>query len=75
MADDAYQIPPEYEPHPDEYPEWAHDLGRFRICYAITLKITGRYDPIFCRELYEGDIPLGEDIAEPAGEPKHPLVP
>ncbi|HEY1445018.1 MAG TPA: hypothetical protein VGF51_08960 [Acidimicrobiales bacterium] len=70
----TFEIPPEYEPHDDQIPSWATDIGRFRICYAITLRITGKYDPVFCEQLYNGDIDTGEDIAEPTGMPPHPNV-
>ena len=61
MTDEPFQIPPEYEPRPEQIPPWAHDTKRFRICFAITLRIAERYDPFFCRQLYDGDINTEDD--------------
>lgn len=59
----AYEIPLEFEPHPAQIPPYVKDLDRFRICFAITLRIAERYDPIFCRQLYYSDeIVTGEPL-------------
>ena len=51
------EIPPEYEPHPDQIPPWVDDVDRFLFCFAIGRAICQRDDPKFVRELYAGDIP------------------
>lgn len=62
----AFEIPPDFEPHDAQIPSWATDVERFRICFALTRLIAERDDPIFCRELYFGEIPTGDRLAEPA---------
>lgn len=61
----AYEIPPGYEPHPTQIPAWATDMDRFRICFAITALVAQRYDPIYCRSLYDSD---DLDTSEPLTE-------
>lgn len=54
------EIPPEYEPHPDQIPAFVMtdaDLERWRLCFAITRAVAQRDDPVFARELYFGDLP------------------
>jgi hypothetical protein len=69
----AYQIPPEYEPREEQIPPYAHDIGRFRVCFALTRLIAQRDDPIFCKQLYD-DPRLTTDDVELA-EPQGPLPP
>lgn len=73
MADDAYQIPPEYEPRDEQIPPYAHDIGRFRIVFALTRLIAQRDDPIFTKQLYDDDRITTDDVdlAEPLNVP-HP---
>jgi hypothetical protein len=70
----AYEIPPEYEPRGEQIPRWATDVERFRICFAITRLIAQRDDPIFCKQLYDDDRVVTDDvdIAEPGPLPSHP---
>jgi hypothetical protein len=69
----AYEIPPEYEPRDGQIPRWATDMERFRICFAITRLIAQRDDPIFCKQLYDDDRVVTDDvdIAEPGPLPSH----
>lgn len=67
---EPYQIPPEFEPNPAQIPPWATDIGRFRVCYALTLLIAERYDPIFCKQLYDSDDLSTDDV--PLAEPLPP---
>jgi len=62
---DALEIPPEYEPNPAQIPVWATDLDRFRICFAMTRAIAHRDDPVFTKQLYDGDIDTGDALAPP----------
>jgi hypothetical protein len=62
MDPEPYQIPPEYEPDPAQIPRWAEDVDRFRISYAITLLIAQRYDPMFCKQLYDSDEMVSGDV-------------
>jgi hypothetical protein len=79
---DPYEIPPAFEPDASEIPVWADDRDRFRICYALTLLIAQRYDPIFCKQLYDDPRMLtGDDdkwhppLAEPRRQVVHPGEP
>jgi len=69
-----FEIPPEYEPRPEQYPPWAADPERFRVCFAITMLVAQRYDPIFCKQLYDSDEIATDDVplAEPLPLPPHP---
>lgn len=58
----AYQIPPEYEPRPEQIPSWAHDVARFRVCFAITRLVAQRDDAIFCKQLYDSDEITTDDV-------------
>ena len=51
------EIPAEFQPHRDQIPAWATDDARFRLCFAITRAVAQRDDPLFCKQLYDGDIP------------------
>jgi hypothetical protein len=63
---EPYVIPPEFEPDPAQIPAYAKDVDRFRICFAITLQIAQRVDPLFCRQLYFSDeLATGEELAPP----------
>jgi len=64
----SFEIPPEYEPHISQIPGWATDVDRFRICFATTRQIAQRDDPLFTKQLYDGDIDTGEQIA-PSPDP------
>lgn len=68
---ETYQIPPEYEPRIEQIPPYAHDVGRFRICFAITRLVAQRDDPIFCKQLYDSDEITTDDVdlAEPQSVP------
>ena len=69
----AFEIPPEYEPRPEQIPPWAQDVARFRICFAITRLVAQRDDPIYCEQLYDSDeINTDEPLAEPKPLPPHP---
>ena len=45
----AYEIPPEYEPRPEQIPPWAQDVDRFRICFAITMLVAAALRPDLLR--------------------------
>jgi hypothetical protein len=63
------EIPPEFAPAPGQIPSWINtdaQRQRFLLCFAIGRVICQRDDPVFVRELYEGDIPTDEpDVAAP----------
>ena len=79
MATDEplYELPPQFEPRPSQYPPWATDAQRFRVCFALTMLIAERFDPIFCKSLYDDPRLLtgDEDTLQPnLADPKpHPL--
>jgi len=74
---DPYEIPPGFEPGESQIPGWAKDVDRFRVCYAITLLVAQRYDPIYCKQLYDepslvtNDVPLApaKRVVVHPGEP------
>ena len=46
--------------HADQIPPFITDdqqLYRWKVCAGITLKVCQRLDPVFWRELYDGDMP------------------
>lgn len=48
------------EIRPDEIPSYVtgeDELRRWKLCYGLTMSIAGKFDPLFCQELYLGDIP------------------
>jgi hypothetical protein len=57
------EIPPEYAPHPDQIPSWVTtdmQRQRFLLCFAIGRAICQRDDPVFVRQLFEGDLPTDD---------------
>jgi hypothetical protein len=67
----AYQIPAEYEPNDAQIPPYATDIGRFRICFAITRLVAQRDDPIYTKSLYDDKRLVTDDVdlAEPLPPP------
>jgi hypothetical protein len=59
---DPYVIPPEYEPQPEQIPPYAHDSDRFRVCFAMTMLVAQRYDPIYCKSLYDDPRFVTDDV-------------
>lgn len=56
------------EPHPDQIPSFItndEQLRRWKLCWGITRAIAQRDDPVFCRQLYNGDLPT-DDLVETA---------
>lgn len=69
---EPFQIPPEYEPRIEQIPPYAQDVGRFRICFALTRLIAERDDAIFCKQLYDDPrLTTDDPLAEPLDLP-HP---
>lgn len=74
MPQTPFQIPPGFEPRDEQIPAWAHDIERFRICFAITMLVAQHYDPVYCKSLYDDERIVTDDVplAEPLPLPKHP---
>jgi len=57
-------IPAEYQPHPEQIPSDVttdEQMDRWKLCFAIGRAVTQRdFDPVFVRQLYEGDLPTGD---------------